>query len=480
MYRSAGALLLVLATAVFFRTYRLTTTPPGLYFDEAMDGANAQEALRTGEFKVFYPENNGREGLHVNIVAFFLRLIRRNEPWVLRLPSALFGVLTVLGVYLLGREMFRDSRPVALLAALFMATSFWQVNFSRIANRAILAPCFLAWSVFLLLLAFRRLLESADPRRSFHFFVLAGLVYGLGFHSYIPYRATPLLILLILILFWFPAFRADRSRHFITATLLFVVTAAAVVFPLARYFMDNPESFTSRVSQLSIVNSPTPIRDLALNVVRTLGMFFEAVDRNWRHNYPGVPELNFPVAVCLAFGMWAVRKAAPAAAILLVWLVTGLLPGVLSTEGVPHSIRTILMAPAVFLLAGCGAVSLGARLAGKKRALAAVVLAVIVVLHDYALYFVAWARSPELNKAFAVEVVAVARQLKQLPDDRPKYIVVDAPGIENYSLVIQPIVFLTGTSSPEEQRAKGFHYVSAGQAVRIPPDAFSVRISTSR
>ena len=67
-------LLGILIVAVFFRLFALTNFPSGLYPDEAMNGNNALEALAGpaaggagGNFKIFYPENNGRGGLFINI-----------------------------------------------------------------------------------------------------------------------------------------------------------------------------------------------------------------------------------------------------------------------------------------------------------------------------------------------------------------------------------------------------------------------------
>jgi hypothetical protein len=62
-YLRRAAFALILAYAAFLRLHALTTTPPGLYRDEAMNGNNALAALETHRFAVFYPENNGREGL---------------------------------------------------------------------------------------------------------------------------------------------------------------------------------------------------------------------------------------------------------------------------------------------------------------------------------------------------------------------------------------------------------------------------------
>src|SRR3989344_9535654 len=85
---------LVIIIAAFFRLYNIMQVPPGLYPDEAMNGNNALEALSsTGHFKVFYPENNGREGLFINIQALSIKLFG-NEPWALRVVSAIFGILT--------------------------------------------------------------------------------------------------------------------------------------------------------------------------------------------------------------------------------------------------------------------------------------------------------------------------------------------------------------------------------------------------
>jgi predicted membrane-bound mannosyltransferase len=60
-------LFLIVSIALFLRTYHLTELPPGLYPDEAMNGDNTMHALHTGAWSVFYPENNGREGLFINI-----------------------------------------------------------------------------------------------------------------------------------------------------------------------------------------------------------------------------------------------------------------------------------------------------------------------------------------------------------------------------------------------------------------------------
>ena len=145
-------LILIVIIAAFLRLYNIIPPvgglPPGLYPDEAMNGNNALEAISTRDYKVFYPENNGREGLFINIQALSIFLFE-NFPWALRIVSAIFGILTVLGIYFLAKEIF--NKNIALLSAFLLATSFWHINFSRIGFRAIMAPFFLTWGIYFLL-----------------------------------------------------------------------------------------------------------------------------------------------------------------------------------------------------------------------------------------------------------------------------------------------------------------------------------------
>ena len=148
--------LVVTLIAAFFRLHRLETVPPGLWYDEAVNGIDALRALDSGDFSVFYPGNNGREGLFINCQALLLKFLPR-EAWTLRLVSALFGTLTVLGTYLLTVTLLdrsesgrggdaRGARLVGFFAAFFLAASFWHVVVSRLGVRPVLAPCFLVWA----------------------------------------------------------------------------------------------------------------------------------------------------------------------------------------------------------------------------------------------------------------------------------------------------------------------------------------------
>jgi 4-amino-4-deoxy-L-arabinose transferase-like glycosyltransferase len=433
----------ILVLAAFLRLFQLAAFPPGLYVDEAMDGNNARQALETHRFQVFYPEDNGREGLYVNAAALSIAMFG-NRAWALRVPAAIFGVLTVWGLYLLGAELI--SASAGLGAAFFLATSFWHLVFSRMAFRAIAAPLFLVWALYLLLVAFRR----ARPA----WMMLAGVVYGLGFYTYLAYRVTPLLVVAMWI-----AYGRRRMRK---SAWIFAGAAALVAAPLAVYFAGHPGTFWGRAALVSVIGGPRPAAEIVLNCWRTARMLFTRGDHNWRHNVAWRAELFWPVAACMVVGIWvAWRRHQP----ILLWLAVGMLPAVLSTEA-PHALRAILMLPAVCLLAALGAQQAAAWLgrAAPARGLlqAAAAVAVLALCYQpYHTYFDVWARNPKTAEAFDSPYTELARRIAAAPPEQPKLVVATLSGnqADGLPIQLQPVMFLTGSYTALERREKRIRYI---------------------
>src|SRR3954471_3547269 len=183
----------ILAVAAGLRFTALGSIPHGVWLDEALKGIEGIESVRTGHFQVFYPANNGREGLWVAVIGFSEEIFGVNQ-FGLRFASALVGTLTVLFVFLLARRFYSDR--VALLAAWFTATGFWHVLFSRLAFRGILVPLLLTASLYFLLRADEGF-DKPDRRDAWLSAIIGGIFFGLGFHSYIAFRVTPLLIVIL-------------------------------------------------------------------------------------------------------------------------------------------------------------------------------------------------------------------------------------------------------------------------------------------
>ncbi len=494
---------LIMLVAFVFRFQHIQSIPPGLYPDEAMNGNNAIYALENNDYKVYYPENNGREGLFIGLQAQSLRIFGYH-PWALRVVSAFFGTLTVLGLYLLTRKLF--NWEIAAISSFFLATSFWHTLFSRLGFRAIMAPFFIVWALYFL--------WRGKTSARLYDFALAGLAIGLGMYTYIAFRVAPLIILLALGSYWY-AVRKDFAhekylhiRHqLVRGFTMMLLVSLIVALPLGIYYMANPGDFLGRTAQVSVFSSGSPLQSLIVNTGKTLGMFNIVGDSNWRHNFSGRPQLFWPVGVFFVIGflrsfykLYKTKKThghfAPAQVALLSWFFLGLLPVVFSNEGLPHALRAIMIAPVCMIFAGEGLWWLydfskkwyrlsdmhDVTIHGFKTkegtlvaTFAVCALLTGIMLSEYRTYFQVWAKTSDVAAAYSEDYVVLGELLNGLPRDIKKYVVVNGEGTmvsppgggQEVAMPAQTVMFITDTWTPEKQQAKNIYYV------KTPPNKAS-------
>jgi len=425
-------LLVILAIAAFFRLWQLDSIPPGLYPDVAINGNDALDSLKTGNFKVFYPENNGREGLFIWLIAASFSIFGISI-WSIKIVAAIIGILTVLGLYLLTKELFsklaeNSSRPIALLSSFFLAVSFWHVNFSRIGFRAILLPFVLVFGFYFLFKGFRekRILD----------FIIAGLFFGLGFYTYISYRFIVILLPLILIFWWLIYRKQNLQKQFLLSIFYFLFSIFIVALPIGFYFLQNPQAFVSRATDVSVFAQQNPIKAFGESLVKHLGMFNFYGDPNWRHNISGAPILFWPIGILFLIGLFysiSQIKKMPFGVLFAWWLIM-LLPGVLTYEGIPHALRTIGVIPAVYIFAGLGGWKIYQWLAQNtkhKKLLFASVLIFLLMdsVVEFDKYFNKWAKNQEVKNAFSADYVEIGNYLNSLPSGIKIYVIVNMPGV---------------------------------------------------
>ena len=406
--------LLLLLIAAPPRLLGLDELPPGLFHDEAYEGIDGWRILR-GARPAFLPENYGREPLYAYVVAPLIALAGPTAVAV-RGAAALFGLLAIPAAYIWGRVYFGSS--VGLLTAALTATSYWTLHESRLGLRPIALPALLALASALVWLAARRGRWWAWPA--------AGLALGLSLYTYLPARLAPLLLLGQAGLgLW--AARRERPLGWRPAlgVLALVVAAGLTALPLAQHFAENPDDASARTGVVSFLSSDQaradPLRALAANLGRNLGMFVWRGDDAARHNLPDRPVFDpllapfFLLGVVLAF-----RRARRAEYLSLwLWLALMLLPGLLS-DSAPHFLRSIGLLPALFalpafgLLAGAGwlAQQLERRDGPARAWLPAALLLGLLAgsqLLAWRDYFLELPRRPELAVQFDIERAALAR-----------------------------------------------------------------------
>ena len=296
------ALLIILLLATFFRVWQLSSVPPGVFGDEAI---NANQAL-IEPGKLFYPQNNGREGLFINLIALSFKAFGP-AMWSFKLISASAGILTVWGTFLAAKELFllvyskSKASRIALFSSFFTAVSFWHINFSRIGFRAILVPLLLSFAFYFLFKGFRL--------RRWWSVLISGLIFGLGIHTYIAYRLAVLTGAVMLLIWGYIYYRNHNFKNFFKFFILFVIGALITSAPLLMFFYNNPETFMSRSSDVSVFSQEQPAKAFLISLGRHFAMFNFVGDPNWRHNYTSSPILFFPIGVFFLIGLLFILNA---------------------------------------------------------------------------------------------------------------------------------------------------------------------------
>jgi len=187
-------------------------------------------------------------------------------------------------------------------------------------------------------------------------FALGGLAFGLGVHTYIGYRVFPAAIVLFLLAKAVSDW--PSLRRLWSGLAVFAIAAWLTFAPLGIFVPKHPEVFLRRIQAASVqqdIQREHSYAPLWSNVRKTVGMFNYHGDPRPRHNLPNAPELDHVSAILFALGTGyaLLRLRKPEHVLLISWLVLGFLPGILSlADSNPHSMRTILNIPVVYLLAG--------------------------------------------------------------------------------------------------------------------------------
>jgi len=490
-------LILILVLAAFFRLWKINSIPPGLYPDEAINGNDALN--HPGH--IFYAQNNGREGLFINLIFLSFKIFGVKTSSI-RITSAIMGILVILGLYLLVKELFYNSSrssSIALFSSFFAATGFWAVNFSRIGFRGILTPLILVFSLYFLFKALKYgLKKPLLSKNVFLNLLLGGIIFGLGFYGYTVFRLAVLLLVAILFSWWY----LYKIKHLQKKFFIIFFCLSLVVFitglPLGLYFVHHPSYFLSRAIGVSVFSQPHPLKTFSISFYKHLVMFNFRGDGNWRHNIAGSPELFWPVGLLFLLGIvlsikylyQSIKNKIYYSFItftsLLSWFFIMLLPASLTFEGIPHSLRAIGALPPVFIFTGLGldtiydsSCRLLKRTIRTRRSYFVITLSLIILLFSfifsqYYKYFYLWGQSKEVKESFTQHFVDIGHYLNLLPEDINKYVIVNESGV--------PVPFPSGIPMPaqtvmfiQSTQKKGYNTVYI-----LPKDISSLSLQSGR
>jgi len=154
---------LILLLAFVLRFYNLSQTPPSLTWDETALGYNAYSILKTlrdehGRFlpiDYFASFGDYKPPMAVYAAVLPTAIFGLNE-FSTRLPSAFFGVLTVLVTYFLVKILFPELSTVnCQLSTILLAISPWHILSSRAAFEANIATFFIVLGTYFFIKAIK-------------------------------------------------------------------------------------------------------------------------------------------------------------------------------------------------------------------------------------------------------------------------------------------------------------------------------------
>ncbi len=162
-------LLAILISAVYFITRLLNIMSLPIFTDEAIYVRWGQIALHDPTWR-FISLTDGKQPMFIWIEMVFLKLI--HDPLLAgRLVSVGCGFLSTIGIFFLGREIFKN-RWIGLLSALIYVLFPFALVYDRMALYESLVNVFTIWSLYLeVLLVRRNRLDIA---------LILGLVFGGG------------------------------------------------------------------------------------------------------------------------------------------------------------------------------------------------------------------------------------------------------------------------------------------------------------
>jgi 4-amino-4-deoxy-L-arabinose transferase-like glycosyltransferase len=344
---------LLFAVALALRSVALDDIPRVMTGDEGSMGMMAREVAQGKWRNIFATAWLGHPSLWFFVQAASISVFG-DSLGGLRAISALIGAATVPALYFLMRSAF--GKTPALLAAALLAIYHLHIHYSRLALNNISDALFV-------LLVFGYFFHGVRDRSAFGL-AMAGVIAGLAQHFYPGSRLTPILLAVVCahqMIF-------NRRQLFANGWRLALTPLGFVLAfgPLLRFFVQNPNDFNARISQVGIFQTGwyasklaeglTPL-DVFLSQARAaFGAYTFVNDRSAFYMPLEMPLLDNVSSVLFLIGVviLIMRLRHNESALMLIWLVGVSVFGGLLLVNPPESTRFINAAPAI-----CAALAIG-------------------------------------------------------------------------------------------------------------------------
>lgn len=410
------SITVIILIAAFIRLYALDINPPHVNWDEASLGYNAYSILKTGhdEWGNFMPMTFKAFGEYklpgyIYTAVPFVALFGLNE-FAVRLPSALFGTLTVLLVAMITYRIVY-SRLAALYAGAIMAVTPWHFFVSRSALEANLA-------LFLIVLATYLLIEAMRNRPKLG--ILSLLSFALAIYTYNSTRIFVPLYLITLI--WFYRRKFFKIPWVAAISLLLFLGLFATAIPFAvregsARLKDVTILDQGAINRIEEARNNSSLPDTISRVRYNRAVYFvEHVGKNYityfSPNYLfitggsqfqfSMPNFQLLYIIQLPFiiaGLITlIKQKHQFLPLIIAWVLLAPLPAAITRE-TPHVLRSLNMFIPLEILGAIGFAVLFHKLFLKQRLLAYIfsIFIAISIVGQMTIYFPAYATTYPKN-----------------------------------------------------------------------------------
>ncbi len=414
-------LVFIVLVASILRLYKLSVNPPSLFGDELDLGYQAYSILKTGHDYQgnfmpihFHSIAEWRTPLYLYSAVPTIALFGIT-PLGVRLPAALFGILSVLLICLFVKELLtygqppENHHPRAVLAAALMAISPWSLQYSRAGFEVTEMLFFLLLGLWLF---FKALKIPSLLWTAVLCVVLTAWVYSTAKFF------TPLLLIFLFIVFRKEILRMPR-KNLVSAVVAGLIVGIPITF--STIFGGG----TQRINDISILTDPlmeqtvdtgrgldqkvgTPaIESKLLNNKfvyyggEIVNNYFQSIstdflflkgDINLRQSI-GTGELYLieiiPLVAGLAFFFFEKGRDLKVKLLMGFWILAASVPSSLTLGGGTHATRLILMLPPLIFFVSFGWVGLYRLILDKYTKLFIVVsitsylISLVFYFHNY-------------------------------------------------------------------------------------------------
>jgi len=415
---------LIVLLAFVLRFYRLADYP-ALNADEAAIGYNAYSLIETGKDEHgnpwpihFQSFNDFKPGLYFYLVLPFVKVLGLTELAV-RIPGALIGVLTVLFLYFLVKELFKNER-LAVLSSLFLAISPWHLHFSRGGWEVNTATFLIVLGVWLFIKALEK------PK----YYVFSVISLTLSLYAYHAARIiVPLLGFGLLVIY-----RRQLTKN-IKTLLLAAAVGVVLLSPLAKDMTKG--AVVSRAAGVGLFADTGPLsrineqrgehsnfQSLGAKLLHNKAVNYGlAFAQNWAEHFWGeflfltgddiqrnkVPETGVFYLIELIFivvGFFAIAKNTKNWSPILWWLLIAPVAAALTFQS-PHALRAQNMVIPLTVISAFGLTTVLSWVKGRKVLYLIIGLAIVWGLARYLhMYYVHMAKEYPFSSQYGVKELA--------------------------------------------------------------------------